>query len=135
VTPRSVVDLLAEQPEEALRAMRERAAVELARLSVEVRQIDEAIAKKARKSRASGSKRLTREQVLDAVIRADRPVTAAEVYELLSAEGVATTPNSVRNHLLRLVELHGALEKTGEGNYLPTAKAFLRSPTDDDIPF
>jgi hypothetical protein len=130
VAPRSVIDLLAEQPEEALLAMREAVQKELARLTVEAQQIDQAIAKNSRRNRG-GSDRLTREQVFEVVKQAGGPASPAAVHKILAAQGVDASLNSVRNHLTRLVDKNGWLIRMGDGTFIPAPKP----PADDDIPF
>jgi hypothetical protein len=134
MAPRSVIDLLAEQPEEALVAMREAVKAELARLEVESAQIEQALAKKSRRTRGSGKTgRLTREQVLDAVKRAGGPATAPQVHDMLVLEGATASLNSVRNHLGRLVEQNGSLIRLPDGSYLPTLTTTPSAA--DDIQF
>lgn len=124
-----MIDLLTEQSDETLAAMLDSVEAELARLTVEKRQIEQA---RARKSRRTGSgERLTREQVFDVVRSAAHPVTAPEVHELLASDGLTASLNSVRNHLLRLVDKNGWLVKLDDGRYAPA----LRRSEDDDIPF
>jgi hypothetical protein len=141
--PRSVVDLLAEQSEDSLRQMKDSIAAELARLSVEAEQIDQALARKNRKSRTGGG-RLTRDQVLDVLARADGFKTTAEVQAQIEAEGVPASVNAVRNHLTRLVQ-EGRLSRDTDGRFgIPpfvgpeggVASDFVRvAKRDDDIPF
>lgn len=128
---RSVTDLLAEQPEEALLRMREAAKEQLDRLTVEIQMIDQALARKSRRGSPGG--RLTRQQVYDVVAQAGRPVKPAEVHQLIVEAGVNASANSVRNHLARMHE-DGELGRLDDGSYavisiLPAASA------DDDIPF
>jgi response regulator of citrate/malate metabolism len=151
--PRSVTDLLAEQPEEALLAMREDVQKELSRLTLEAQQIDAALAKLSRKNRGGrrprgGSDRLTREQVFEAVEQAQTPVTPTEVHEALLAQGLNATPNAVRNHLIRLVDQNGWLMRTDGGRFAvsfdkllesvsetPTSTQTSTQTVDDEIPF
>src|SRR5262245_34054588 len=144
MTPRSVSDLLAEQPEEALRAMRDAVARELNRLTLEAEQIDEALAKHARRSRSGGrrSDRITREQVLEVVRATNRAMTTAEVHDALVSQGLEASPNSIRNHLARLVDQNEALVRLPDGRFAPAptrvpdfAPAAPQTANDDDIPF
>jgi len=141
---RSVVDLLAEQSEEALKRMRDDVRTELARLTVEADQIDQALARKNRRARTGGG-RLTREQVLDLVTTARRPLTVAEVHERVTSGGVEVTLNAVRNHLTRLEE-DGRLVRLPDNRFgrpfVPTRDPESIAPEpdsgeadDDDIPF
>ena len=130
MAPRSVIDLLAEQPDETLAAMLDSVESELARLTVEKRLIEQARARKAR--RGSGGERLSRQEVFEAVREAGKPVTAPEVHSLLSVDGHKASLNSVRNHLARLVDENGWLVKLEGGHYAP---ALISTSEDDDIPF
>lgn len=133
--PRGIVDLLAEQSEEALRLMRDTAKAELARLTVEVEQIEEALARKTRKQRTGGG-RLSRQQVFNIVWMSGRPVTAAEVREEIATQGVTVTLNAVRNHLNRLVDDDRRLMRYADGRFgMPLARVEQDIPDDlDDDP-
>jgi hypothetical protein len=135
VAPKSVVDLLSEQPPEALTAMLETARAEhktaqgeVERKRAEVQLIEEALAKARRRA---GGGRLTREQVYEAVSQAEVPVTLEEVHAILADQGATATPNSVREHLRRLVEKNGTLVRHDDGRYAPV---FVKT-ADEDIPF
>jgi DNA-binding transcriptional ArsR family regulator len=138
---RTVADLLAEQSEETLRQMHESLKSELARLTVELQQVDEALAKKTRKARAaSGGGRLSRDQVYEVMREATSPKTPADVQAQLLRLGYSVTPNAVRNHLRRL-EGEGLLRRDGN-EYSVQAIQFVPPPTvpvpqteDEDIPF
>jgi len=114
-----------------------RAQAEVARLSVEAQQIDQAISKRQRDGSRSG--RLTAQQVLDVVAaQAGKELSVADVVRLLAGEGIATTPNAVRNHLLRLAA-RGELIRVGD-RYAASSRSqadndFPASAEDDDIPF
>jgi hypothetical protein len=140
------VDLLAEQSEDALRRMREDVRAELARLTVEAEQIDQALARKNRRARTGGG-RLSREQVFDLVMAARNPLTAAEVHQAINEAGIHVSLNAVRNHLTRLEE-DGRLLRTAGGAFGPSLGLTLDtvqprptepdpepSDTDDDLPF
>lgn len=139
----SVVDLLAEQPEEALQAMRDAVQKELARLTVEVQQIDQALSKKSRRNRSAAGGRLTREQVWEVVRSAALPLTPSEVHTLLAQEGSTASLNSVRNHLARLVDKNGMLARYPDGKFglhfdgtePADEPVFVHSDPNDDIPF
>ena len=121
------MDLLTEQSEESLKKMRDalsaelaRLQAELARLTVEVKQVDEALARKTRRSRTGGG-RLTREQVFNLVWMSDTPLTAADVRQLVAEQGIPATLNAVRNHLNRLVDEDKRLMRFPDNRYgLPT---------------
>jgi hypothetical protein len=136
VAPRSVIDLLADQPEEALQTMMEAVQKELARLTVEAQQIDQALARKGRKARGGGD-RLTREQVFEVLLRAGSPKTPAEVHEQLVTEGLNASLNSVRNHLGRLADQNGWLARLPEGRFVVSPSGAMQAAPgpDDDVPF
>ena len=139
--PKTVVDLLAEQPDEALHEMRDinrrelaRVQEELARLKVEASQIEQAL-----KRGSDRAGRVTADEVLEAAREVEPPVSAAEVTQILLDRGrVTATVNGVRNHLNRLAA-RGQLVKHDDGSFsvkLPVgADDFPTSPADDDIPF
>ena len=141
--PRSLTDLLAEQPPEQLETMLETARKELARLSLEVQLIEQALARHSRKNRGgrrtrAGGDRITRDQVFEAVEGAGEPVTPSDVVEALAARGLTATPNAVRNHLLRLVQQNQWLIRLDDGRFaVSPAHTFERITTthEDDIPF
>lgn len=138
--PKTVIDLLAEQPDDELLRMREvnrhevaRAREELSRLEVEGRQIDQAL---ARRGRGGSANRITREQVFDAAQHAvSSPMTATEVRDALVDAGYDVSLNAIRNHLNRLVE-RGQLKREKDGRYaVPVTRDSDFGPADDDIPF
>jgi hypothetical protein len=138
---KSVVDLLAELPEDQLKRMREAnrqehstAQAEVARLVVEGQQIEQALLKKQRDGSRSG--RLTGQIVLD-VLPPGQDVAVSDVTRLLTNEGYDTTANAVRNHLVRLAERGQLLREGDRYQKLKIAGVddFPTSPSDDDIPF
>ena len=102
---------------------------ELFRATVELQQIDQALAKKARK-RGAGE-RLDRATVFD-LVKVLGTASPAEVHAELEGAGYASTPNAVRNHLRRLAD-DGALDRDDDGKY--AVPAIFVGPADDDIPF
>jgi hypothetical protein len=138
---KNVIELLAEQPEEQLKRMRDatkqelaRAQAEVQRLSVEAQQIDQALAKRQRDGSRSG--RLTAQIVLDA-LQPGVEVAVSDVARILTGEGYNTTPNAVRNHLIRLAD-RGELLRVGDRYARVTISSeddFPSSPRDEDIPF
>jgi hypothetical protein len=133
---------LAEQDEAELRKMLDanrrdvaRAQDELSRLKVEGKQIEQALARKGRGSRA-GRTTVTNDQVFHAAKRVEPPMTPAEVQAWLASNGVEASVNAVRNHMNRLVD-RGMLERDNSSRYVvasaPDAGEFISA--DDDIPF
>lgn len=114
--PRRIVDLVAEQSEDALRQMRDTAKAEIARLTVEVEIYEEALARKTRKKRTGGG-RLSRDQVHSIVWMSDKPLTAAEVQEEIARQGLTVTLNAVRNHLNRLADDDHRLIRLPDGRF------------------
>lgn len=123
--PKSVIDLLRDQPEETLVAMRDSLQADLSRIQVELRQIEEALSRRGRR----GGKRLgrpplgdnvtsvTRQELLAFVGELGHPVTPAEVIRAYSDRGVTVSANSIRNSLHRLLELDHLLVRLDNGRY------------------
>jgi len=134
--PRNVIDLLSEQSEESLLAMLDAAKAELTQRAIEVKQIEEALARKTRRNRGGGGSRLTKEQVFAVVDQADGPLSPAEVHEALTDQDLPASLNSVRNHLARLVDQHGWLLRTDDGRFVsdPEPAIGKASSTTDDFP-
>lgn len=138
--PRTVVDLLADQPVEALKQMRDvnraehsRVQAELGRLKVEAEQIEQAL-----KRVGSRDSRVTQDDVLAAALDAEPPFTVAAVASILAERGRDATTNAIRNHLNRLVSDRRALRKHEDGRYsavTPPASERSLSTGDEDIPF
>jgi hypothetical protein len=124
---KSVVDLLAEQPEPVLLQMRATIRADLERLSVEAQQVDAALAKKARRggSRSAGAgapdrgEGLTRWQVYEVVKALGRPVAPPEVRDALREQGHphVTTPQ-VRSHMFRLADVNKSLIRLPDSTYV-----------------
>jgi hypothetical protein len=132
--PRSVIDLLTEQPEDVLIKMRDSIRTELSRLTVEAQQVEQAIAKKSRRrpssaqasnnGHSSGKRKLSRQKVFEIVVQAGHPLSTNEVVERLAAEGIEiSSPNSVRNHLIRLVEINHWLSRTSDSRFAVVSDA------------
>jgi hypothetical protein len=124
---KSVVDLLAEQPEPVLIQMRDNFKADLARLRVEIEQVEQALTKKARRGgrtpggRAAGESRkgLTRWQVFQVVKDEGRPMSPSEVRDVLHVQGLThVTTAQVRNHLTRLHEVNNSLVKLPDATYV-----------------
>jgi hypothetical protein len=135
----NVIDLLAEQPEAYLQKMLAGVREDLARLTVEAQQIEEALAKKSRRGRTGGGN-LTREQVYGLVVSAGQPVAPADVYELVAKSGITASLNAVRNHLARLADKDHRLQRTLDGRFAAPFGAHANeesadTETDLDIPF
>jgi hypothetical protein len=124
-----VVSLLAERPEDELRAIHEKARAEVARLQVEIDQIEQALAKQAqqqarrsprpsRRKTASGG---TRERVLEAVRGADDTISAAQIIAALRESGSSVTSGAIRNMVRRLVD-DGEIVRIREGAYKLTSR-------------
>ena len=100
-----LVDLLASRPEAELLELREKAVAKLSRDQVELEQIEEALAKQARRAgrqsgavgRRSGN---TRGRVLDVVTRSARPVSPSEVIAVLEDEDVPTPSRGAIHNML-----------------------------------
>lgn len=149
--PKTVIDLLAEQPGDELRRMRDVAKSELtrlqnevARLTVEAQQLDAALAAQRRSEQPSRGS-LTREMVLEVAQTIEPPFSPADVVRSIAADlGIEATANTVRNHMSRLME-SGQLVRAAEGYWVrgvtPAASQaasdadFGGAGANDDIPF
>ena len=115
-----------------------RAQEELSRLKLEGQQIEQAIARRGRGN--ARSSRVTNEQVFAAAQQVESPFNPLEVQQLLAAQGIAASGNTIRNHLKRLVAAK-QLDRLDDGTYVVKhavpggSDEFTSSPTDDDIPF
>lgn len=125
-----VVSLLAQRPEHELREIREKAHAEVARLQVEIDQIEQAIAKQAqqaarrapRSSRRASASGGTRELVLNAVGQADGDtISPAQIIAALRAAGSSVTAGAIRNMIRRLVD-EGEVVRIREGAYKLTSR-------------
>lgn len=145
MTPRSVIDLLRDQPEETLLAMRSAIQEELARLQVELGQVDTALARRPRRSArpvkatvygGSNGRRavLTRQMLFEFVKELGRPVSPPEVMRAYAERGVTVSSNSVRNSLARLVEIDGLLVRIEDGRYTPADQAAAANRTEANDP-
>jgi hypothetical protein len=120
--PRSVIDLLREQPEETLVEMHTSILNELERLRVELQQVEEALSKKTRRRKPSGRAGMngrttvTREQVFEAVRTGGRPMKPSEVRDAFAALGTEVTTNALRNSLRRLHD-EKRLERDADNRY------------------
>lgn len=120
-----VVTLLAERPEDELRDLRKKAQMELARVQVEVEQIDEALARKRRGSgarqgrRPRGTRSGNTVKLVENVFRS-QPETEMSPSEVMGRlEDLGTPPSStsaVYNAVRRLQE-RGTIMKVDDGLY------------------
>jgi hypothetical protein len=110
---RTLAAFLAERPEEELQEMqsgvqeaRQRLRQEEERLKVEEALISDALGRKSRRVAPSGGGngrvRLTRGQVLRAIIDHPRPVTTGEIIKLVHRSHPDATDTSIRAHVARL---------------------------------
>jgi hypothetical protein len=124
-----VVSLLSERPEHELRAIHDEARAEVARLQVEIEQIEQALAKQAqrqarrapRSSRRKTASGGTRERVLEAVREAPDTISAAEVITTLRTGGSSVTSGAIRNMIRRLVD-DGEIVRIRAGAYKLTSR-------------
>lgn len=136
-----VVSLLSERPEDELRTIREKASAEVARLQVEIDQIDQALAKKAqqatrrspRTSRRASASGGTRELVLNAVGAAGSgTVSPAQIIASLRGAGSSVSAGAIRNMIRRLVD-DGEVVRIREGAYkLPSQNGSATAENNGD---
>lgn len=120
-----VAALLAERPAHELLESRAKAQAELARLTVEVEQIDQALAKQAQqqarrpgtRGRRKGASGGTRERVIQVVRAAPGDtISPAQIIAAMRADGSSVSSGAIRNMIRRLVE-EGDIDKVREGVY------------------
>lgn len=129
--PSTVVSLLARLDEAELRKMQSaleadgaRVDAERARINVELDQVREALARRARpvaKGRNPGRRPArrpgeTQQRILDAVARLPQPVSPAQVIANMEEHGVTGNRGTIHNAIGRLVKT-GQLVRLGEGQY------------------
>jgi hypothetical protein len=125
-----IVSLLAQRPESELREIREKARAEVARLHVEIEQIEQALAKQAqhqarrsaRPNRRKSTSGGTRERVLTVVGAATEDTTSpAQIVAAVRAQGVTVSSAAIRNMIRRLVD-EGEIVRIREGAYKLTSR-------------
>ena len=128
-TPKSVVDLLAAQPEEVLREMEDGLRTEIARLQGELGLIEAAVNRTASRrrpprtpattgetGRSSGGGGVKRADLFHIIAEQGKPVAPAEMGLILRAKGFDMATSAVRTAMSRLVA-DGKLIRQGEGLY------------------
>jgi hypothetical protein len=122
-TPKSVIDLLRDQPDEVLAEMETALEAKLASTQLELSQVRQARSRRGKRPSnrpATGSRHLsgvTRKDIFKLIEGAGRPMTAPEVREAFEERGLHASTNAVRNSLLRLVDKDGLLERVADGLY------------------
>jgi hypothetical protein len=106
-------------------AAREKARTDLARLTVELEQVEAALALQARaakphRSRSGRKQGNTRKRVLDIVASGDGPMSPAQIRQVMTEQGKALSGGGLYTLIKRLVD-EGELRKIADGQYtLPT---------------
>ena len=116
-----IISLLAERPEDELRKLQREIQQELARLEVEAQQVEQALARKTRRSPSRSTRRApkaggTRKRLLDAVAAHDGPISPSEIIDALRQQGVTVSAGSIHNMIGRLTR-GGELTRVAEGQY------------------
>jgi hypothetical protein len=111
--PETVGTLLDSLTERKLVKLRAGIAREAERLTVELRLVDDALARKRSGSPANDEK-LTRTDLLAHVAEVGRPVRPGEMQAILAGKGIVRTPEAVRVSLNRLVK-DGKLVRDPDG--------------------
>jgi hypothetical protein len=109
---KTLASYLADRPEEQLKEMltgiqqkRERIQQEDKELGFEERLVEQAISRKARRTGSSGGRRVTREQVFQIVSANNgQHFKAPEALAAMNGQGIEMAPESLRQHLRRLVK-------------------------------
>lgn len=123
---RTLAAYLADEPEQKLAIMRdsirqrrEELADEDAELQVEERLVENALARKARRTGSPGGGRVTREQVFE-IVTGVVPLQfrPADAIKAMKAAGYTLSDESVRMHLRRLAA-DGRLRRDGEFYFNP----------------
>jgi hypothetical protein len=125
---KTLASYLADRPEDQLQEMltgiqqkRERLQQEEKDLAFEERLVEQALSRKARRTSAVGGRRVSREQVFQIVsANTGRHFKAPEAMTAMIAEGVAMAPESLRQHLRRLVN-DGRFGREGDSYVNPVA--------------
>lgn len=121
----TLTEMLIGQPERKLLKLRHGIHNEITRLSMELRLVDEAIARKhARGGQVPSASRptnghadgMSRRDYYDALVEMGRPAKPVELREFLIAKGIDRRTEAVRNSLMRLVD-DGALDKRDDGTF------------------
>lgn len=110
--------------EDELREMHAHLQAEHIRIGVEMEQVTEALARKARRgggrSPRSGARPArpgaTQKRILDAVSRLDAPASPAEIIAEMQSHGSVPSRGSIHNTIGRLVK-NGLLTRLSEGQY------------------
>jgi hypothetical protein len=121
MTTSLAVQSLAKLSPAELESTREKARTDLARLTVEVEQIDAALALQARASRPhrsrSGRKQgNTRKRVLDIVGSSAEPMSPAQIKQIMTEQGKALSGGGLYTLIRRLVD-EGEVTKVANGQY------------------
>ncbi len=123
--PSPVAAHLATLPEPDLHKMLSKLEGEQARITVEVEQINDALAWKRRRTAVQTTARSahrrarpggTQKRILAAVASSDEPVSPAQVIAAMEASGSTPSRGSIHNTIGRLVK-NGLLTRLGEGQY------------------
>lgn len=120
-------ELLMGQSERKLQKMRDGITTEINRLGIELKFVDDALAKKrSRSGRSDAQVRpanggrpvdgLPRSQLLQYVVEVGHPVTVADMRAVLAGKGIVRRAEAIRNSLVRL-ETDGKLVRTPDRKF------------------
>lgn len=121
MTTSLAVTSLAQRPPTELATDREKKQADLARLTVELEQIDAAMALQARagkpqRARSGRKQGNSRKRVLDIVGASDEPVSPAQIKHAMAEQGKTLSGGGLYQLIKRLVE-DGELHKIANGAY------------------
>lgn len=127
--PSLIVTLLSERAPAELESIREKAQADLARLTVELEQVEAALALQARAARGqrfqghrpAGKAGSTRNRVLKIVGASDGPISPAEIKRAMAEQGGRQLAGGSLYSMIKRLTEAGALQKIDDGQYtLPT---------------
>jgi hypothetical protein len=122
-----IVTLLSSRPSGELESLRkrmkserEKLTEEIARIDIELRQVNDALARQTRRKPAKGARAAAAPpawvRVLQVIESADGPVSPADAAAALQQSGYKGTKSAIYNAFKRLSDA-GKIEKVGDGLY------------------
>lgn len=134
--PSYIATVLAERSPAELESIRDKARVELNRITVELEQVEEALTlqQRATKGRPQATKQpraksgSSRERILKIVTASSGPMSPSQIRDAIAAEGGRQFAGGSLYAMIKRLTEEGALHKVSDGLYM------LPSPDDDSSP-